>query len=52
VQLDSVEELAAALGIVVPTAKTHLHRVFTKTGAKRRADLVKLVAGYASPLVN
>jgi DNA-binding CsgD family transcriptional regulator len=52
VQLDSVDELAAALGIVVPTAKTHLHRLFTKTGAKRRADLVKLVAGYASPLVS
>ena len=52
VQLDSVHELAEALGIVVSTARTHLHRVFTKTGAKRKADLVKLVAGYASPLVN
>jgi len=52
VQLDTVNELAAALGIVVSTAKTHLHRVFTKTGARRKADLVKLVAGYASPIVN
>jgi DNA-binding CsgD family transcriptional regulator len=32
--------------------KTHLHRVFEKTGAKRQADLVKLMAGYASPLVS
>jgi len=52
VQLDSVHEIAEALGMAFATAKTHLHHVFTKTGAKRRADLVKLVAGYASPLVN
>jgi len=52
VQLDGADELAERLGIAVPTAKTHLHRVFTKTGAKRKADLVKLVAGYASPLVH
>jgi DNA-binding CsgD family transcriptional regulator len=31
---------------------THLPRLFAKTGTERQADLVKLVAGYASPLVN
>jgi len=51
-QRDAVHEVAQALGITIPTLKTHLYHVFTKTGAKRRADLVKLVAGYASVLVH
>jgi DNA-binding CsgD family transcriptional regulator len=52
VQVGSVAEVAEALGIAESTAKTHLHRVFAKTGTKRQADLVKLVAGYASPLMS
>jgi DNA-binding CsgD family transcriptional regulator len=32
--------------------KTHLHRVFAKTGASRQADLVKLAAGFSSPLTD
>ena len=39
------------LGVAETTVKTHLHRVFAKTGTSRQADLVRLVAGYASPLV-
>jgi DNA-binding CsgD family transcriptional regulator len=27
--------------------KSHLHHIYAKTGTKRQADLVKLVAGYA-----
>ena len=27
------------------------HRVFAKTGTARQADLVRLIAGFASPLV-
>jgi DNA-binding CsgD family transcriptional regulator len=50
VQVVGVPEAAAALGISEPTVKTHLQRIFDKTGAKRQADLVKLVAGYMSPL--
>ena len=50
VQLGGVPEAAAALCISEPTVKTHLQRIFDKTGAKRQADLVKLVAGYMSPL--
>jgi DNA-binding CsgD family transcriptional regulator len=32
--------------------KTHLYRVFAKTGASRQADLVKLAAAFSDPLVN
>jgi hypothetical protein len=38
------------MGISVSTVKTHLRRLFAKTGTDRQADLVKLVAGYANPL--
>ena len=50
VEVGGVPEVAAALGIAVTTVKTHLGRLFEKTGATRQADLVKLVAGYATPL--
>jgi DNA-binding CsgD family transcriptional regulator len=50
VEVGGVPEVAPALGISETTVKTHLQRVFEKTGAKRQADLVKLVAGYMSPL--
>ena len=39
---------AALLGIAEPTARTHLRRIFEKTGTKRQADLVRLI--YASRL--
>lgn len=38
-----VEEAAALLGVSVNTAKTHLKRVFAKTGATRQAELVYLL---------
>ena len=43
-------ELGERLVISISTVKTHLGRVFEKTGTTRQADLVKLVAAYASPL--
>ena len=46
IDLGGVSEVAEVLGIAEATVKTHLHRVFEKTGAGRQADLVKLVAGY------
>jgi DNA-binding CsgD family transcriptional regulator len=46
----SVAAMAAALGISEATVKTHLHRLFAKTGASRQADLVKLLAAHASLL--
>jgi DNA-binding CsgD family transcriptional regulator len=50
VEIGGVPETAAALGVAESTVKTHLHRVFSKTGASRQADLVKLAAGFSSPL--
>jgi len=50
VELGGVPEVAAALGVANTTIKTHVRRLFEKTGAARQADFVKLVAGYATPL--
>jgi DNA-binding CsgD family transcriptional regulator len=50
VQLGGVSEVAPVLGISETTVKTHLQHVFDKTGMRRQADLVKLVAGYMNPL--
>jgi DNA-binding CsgD family transcriptional regulator len=44
-KVSSVKAIAEMLGISQATVKTHLNRVFRKTGAKRQSDLVKLVAG-------
>ena len=44
-------ETADALGITQATVKTHLHRLFRKTATARQVELVKLVAGFANPLV-
>jgi DNA-binding CsgD family transcriptional regulator len=49
-QVGGVGETADALGVAEATVKTHLHRVFSKTGTSRQADLVKLIAGFAGPL--
>jgi DNA-binding NarL/FixJ family response regulator len=51
VDVGGVPESAVALGIAESTVKTHLGRLFVKTGARRQADLVKIVAGFASPLI-
>ena len=52
IEVGGVPETAEALGIAETTVKTHLHRVFSKTGTNRQADLVKLAAGFSSPLAN
>jgi DNA-binding CsgD family transcriptional regulator len=51
VEVGGVAETAESLGLSEATVKTHLHRVFGKTGTSRQADLVKLVAGFSNPLV-
>jgi DNA-binding CsgD family transcriptional regulator len=51
VQVGGVPEVAESMGISPSTVKTHLRRLFVKTGTDRQADLVKLVAGYVNPLV-
>jgi DNA-binding CsgD family transcriptional regulator len=50
VQVGGIPEAAPVLGVSEPTARTHLQRIFAKTETSRQADLVKLVAGYMSPL--
>ena len=52
VEIGGVPDVAAALGVADTTVKTHLSRLFEKTGSARQADLVKLVAGYSTPLAH
>jgi DNA-binding CsgD family transcriptional regulator len=51
VDVGGVPQAAAALGVAPTTVKTHLGRLFEKTGTNRQADLVKLIAGFSNPLV-
>lgn len=50
-QIGGVPEMADAFGVSQATIKTHLSRLFGKTGTSRQADLVKVVAGFVSPLM-
>jgi DNA-binding CsgD family transcriptional regulator len=50
VDIGGVPAIAAAFGVAETTVKTHLGRLFAKTGAGRQADLVKLVAGFSNLL--
>jgi DNA-binding CsgD family transcriptional regulator len=52
VDLGGIPDVAQAFGLAPTTVKTHLQRLYRKTGAKRHADLVKLVAGFSNPLVS
>ena len=52
IDVGGVPQTAENLGVAETTVKTHLHRVFAKTGATRQADLVKIVAGYSTPLAS
>jgi DNA-binding CsgD family transcriptional regulator len=52
VEVGGVPEAADVLGVAQSTVKTHLKRLYEKTGAKRQADLAKLVASYANPLID
>ena len=42
--------LASALGVAEATVRTHLARVFSKTGTSRQADLVRLVGSLNLPI--
>ena len=52
VEVGGVPAVAEALGIGETTVKTHVHRLLTKTGTRRQAELVKLVAAFSNPLVS
>jgi DNA-binding CsgD family transcriptional regulator len=51
VEVGGVPEVAEVLGVSAETIKTHLGRLFGKTGTSRQADLVKLVAAFSNPLL-
>jgi DNA-binding CsgD family transcriptional regulator len=51
VEVGGVPEVALVLGVAESTVRTHLGNLFVKTGAGRQADLVKIVAGFATPLI-
>ena len=51
IDIGGVPDAAEVLGVSEATVKTHLQHVFAKTGTNRRADLIKLVAGYCNPLL-
>jgi DNA-binding CsgD family transcriptional regulator/PAS domain-containing protein len=51
VEVGGVPDVADTLGVSAETVKTHLSHVYEKTGVKRQADLVRLVAGFTSPIV-
>ena len=50
VQVGGVPDVADVLGISQTTVRTHLASLFEKTGTDRQADLVRIVAGFGSPL--
>lgn len=49
VQGMTLAEAAGALGISLPTAKTHLARLFEKTGTTRQPDFVRLAMTALAP---
>jgi DNA-binding CsgD family transcriptional regulator len=52
VEVGGIPDVADALGLSTETVKKHLAHVYAKTGTHRQADLVKLVAGFSSPLAS
>lgn len=51
VEVGGVPEVASILGVSETTVRTHLRHLFEKTQTCRQADLVRLVAAYANPMV-
>jgi DNA-binding CsgD family transcriptional regulator len=50
-QIGGNAALATQLGISKATVKTHLNHLFAKTGAKRQADLLRLLAEHSGPFI-
>jgi DNA-binding CsgD family transcriptional regulator len=51
IEVGAPAEVAEILGVREGTIRTHLHHIFEKTQTDRQADLVRLVASFANPLV-
>src|SRR5260370_40851120 len=45
----SAAEIAEALGIALPTVRTHLANIYTKTDTARQSDAIRLAAPPLSP---
>jgi DNA-binding CsgD family transcriptional regulator len=43
-------EIARTMKIAMATVRTHLHRLFEKTGTRRQAELIKLYLESALPI--
>jgi DNA-binding CsgD family transcriptional regulator len=52
IDVGGVPETADALGIGETTVRTHLYRIFSKTGVSRQADLIRLAAEFSNPLMS
>jgi DNA-binding CsgD family transcriptional regulator len=52
VEVGGAPKVAKMLGIAENTVKTHLRRLFAKTGTTRQAELVRLVAGFSRQLLS
>lgn len=50
IEADGIQETAALLGVSGETVRTHLKRLFRKTGTGRQAELVRLVGRIANPI--
>jgi len=47
---DTLAEAAATLGVSITTVRTHLARIFDKTGTSRQAELIGLAAKFSPPV--
>ncbi len=47
---DSPAGISRALDIGMPTVRTHLHRIFDKTGTRRQSELLMLLVGFTPPI--
>ena len=45
----SPAEIANALGVALPTVRTHLSNIFAKTGTARQLDLVLMAVQLTTP---
>jgi DNA-binding NarL/FixJ family response regulator len=50
-ELGGISKAAEALSIAEKTLRTRLHRLSDRVGLSRQADLCKLFAGFARPLI-
>jgi DNA-binding CsgD family transcriptional regulator len=51
-EFGGVAEIADSFGISETTVKFHLKSLFDKTGARRQTELIKLLAGFTTPLAS